>query len=140
MNATTRLDSAAIETLAALNMSGHPDLVTTVASAFLKAIPGYLATLRRNVGSPDLKTLSRMSHDLKSSSASVGAVALASLCADLERLVRSGTTAGTPTRLCRIVDEIEAVCPELEALLLSRHNSLHSNPPAVTAHEYEEAK
>jgi HPt (histidine-containing phosphotransfer) domain-containing protein len=140
MNPGTRLDPVAIGTLAALNMRGQPDLVATVATAFLKAVPGYLVTLRENVGSPNVKILSRVSHDLKSSSASLGAVALASLCGGLEKVVRSGTTSGTADRLCRIVDEIEAVRPELEALLLSRRNDGDAVAPPATARTYKETK
>jgi HPt (histidine-containing phosphotransfer) domain-containing protein len=139
MNAGPRLDPAAIETLARLNISGSPDLVTTVVTLFLEAMPAYLATLRQNVGSPDLKALYGASHNLKASSASVGATALASLCAELERLVRSGTTRGTVPLLYGIFGEIEAICPELEALLLSRRDGGRSGSVHAAALAYEEA-
>jgi len=140
MNAEPRLDPVAIAALAALNICGHPDLVTIVAAAFLKALPGYLVVLRQNVLAPDLKTLSRICHDLKSSSASVGAVVLAALCIEVEALVRSGATHAMASKLRRIVDEIEAVCPELEALLLSRRDGGHTVTAIAGAPEYEEAK
>lgn len=140
MNAETRLDPVAIAALAALNISGHPDLVATVATAFLKTLPEYLVVLRQNVLAPDLKTLSRICHDLKSSSASVGAVVLAALCIELEALVRSGATHAMATKLRRIVEEIEAVCPELEALLVSRRDCGHAISTAAAAYQYEDVK
>ena len=134
------MDPAAIETLASLNTSGSADLVTVVVAAFLKAIPVQLAMLNRNLVTPDLKTLSRMSHDLKSSSASIGAIALASACAELERVVRFGTTRGAVALVHRIIDEIEALRPELEALLRCRRDGSDSAFAHGTASQHEAAQ
>lgn len=44
----------------------------------------------------DAAALARNAHGLKGSAANVGAAALASLCADIERVAKSGTVTGTP--------------------------------------------
>ena len=48
-------------------------------------------TIHEAVGTGDPQTLSKAAHSLKSSSANVGAIKLASLCKELETLGRANT-------------------------------------------------
>jgi len=100
-----------------MTRSGEPDLLPTIVSMFLEFTPPALDTLKQVVAVGDLRAVQRAGHDLKSTSASLGAGVLAARCAELEVLARSGTTAGTAALVSDIVKEFDAVRPELEALL-----------------------
>ena len=117
MNLAVRLDRDVIRTLAGMTRSGEPDLLPTIVSMFLENIPPTLDTLRQGAAGGDLRALQRAGHDLKSSSASLGASILAARCAELEALARSGTVSGTAALISDIMKEFDAVRPELEALL-----------------------
>lgn len=117
MNAALRLDTTAIEMLAGMSMSGAPDLLPTIISMFLETTPGILATLREASDTGDLRTLQRASHDLKSTSATLGAQMMASRCARLEAIGRAGLASETAVVIREIIEEFEAVRPMLVALL-----------------------
>jgi HPt (histidine-containing phosphotransfer) domain-containing protein len=117
MSVPVRLDHAAIETLAGMSMSGAPDLLAIVISMFLESTPAFLDTLRRSAASGDLQTLQRVSHDLKSSSATLGARLMAIRCARLEAIGRAGLASETISLVAEIVMEFNAVRPMLVALL-----------------------
>ncbi len=63
---------------------GKPDLVTELIDLFLKDAETLITALRETVAKNDTKLLRRVTHQLKGSSANVGAKRLASLCEDLE--------------------------------------------------------
>src|SRR5271156_1763428 len=117
MNVAVRLDYNVIRTLASMNRSGEPDLLPTIVSMFIDSVPPTLDKLKQAAAGGDLRILQRTSHDLKSSSASLGASVMAARCAELEVLARSGITSGTDALVSDIADEFNAVRPELEALL-----------------------
>jgi len=55
--------------------------------------------------------VSRVAHTLKSSSASIGALALSALCADIERLLRAGDVAGASA----LIDPFHAEVSRVDA-------------------------
>lgn len=114
---TDRLDRAAVATLRERTDMGHPDFLGELISLFLDTFSGQLTLLFHYADTGDLDGLRRISHDLRSSSASMGAVILAAYCAELEGQARCGSTRGTATLVSRIVEEFRAVRPELEGLL-----------------------
>ena len=114
-----RLDHGMVATLRELTDMGSPDFLGELISLFLDSFSGQLGLLFGYVENGDMGGVQRVSHDLKSSSASVGAVVLASHCAELEAMVRAGNARGTSAIVWRIVDEFKAVRPELDALLLA---------------------
>ena len=114
---TDRLDRAAVAVLREMTDMGHPDFLGELISLFLDTVSGQIATLFQYAEINDLDGIGRISHDLKSSSASMGAAVLAAYCAELENQARCGITRGTATLVSRIVEEFKAVRPELESLL-----------------------
>lgn len=114
---TDKLDYGTVAALREMAGTGNPDFLGELISLFLDTFSGQLDTLLRHDAAGDLDGLRRVSHDLKSSSASVGALVLAGYCADLEALVRSGTLRGSSGLVRHVFDEFTAVRPELEALL-----------------------
>ena len=117
MNVAVRLDYNVIRTLASMNRSGEPDLLPTIVSMFIDSVPQTLDKLKQAATGGDLRVLQRTGHDLKSSSASLGAGVMAARCAELEALARSGVASGVEALVSEITKEFNAVLPELEALL-----------------------
>lgn len=117
MSTALRLDPAALETLAGMTLSGAPDLLPTIVTMFLESTPAVLDTLRQKAAAGDLRSLQRASHDLKSSSATLGAGLMAARCARLEAIGRAGLASETASAVDEIVAEFSAVRPMLAALL-----------------------
>ena len=69
---------------------------------FLKSLRAMLADLRRTADSDDAKGFHRTAHSLKSASVAVGAVAMATLAAELEALGRVGAIQGTGEAVSRL--------------------------------------
>jgi HPt (histidine-containing phosphotransfer) domain-containing protein len=123
MNTPVRLYYDVIRTLAGMSGEDEPDFLSMIVSMFLKSAPSILNQLTQGAADGDLRFLQKSSHDLKSSSATLGATALAGLCAELESQVRRGVQQGTDILVRDIATEFEAVQPELEGLLTDTNRS-----------------
>jgi HPt (histidine-containing phosphotransfer) domain-containing protein len=121
MNTAVRLDYDVIRMLAGMSENDEPDFLSMIVAMFLGSAPVLLEKLKQGAADGDLGFLQKSSHDLKSSSATQGAVALANLCASLESQVRAGAQQGAAVMVRDIAEEFEAVQPELEALLSAHH-------------------
>jgi two-component system sensor histidine kinase/response regulator len=121
MNTAVRLDYDVIRMLAGMSENDEPDFLSMIVAMFLGSAPVLLEKLKQGAADGDLGFLQKSSHDLKSSSATLGAVALANLCASLESQVRAGAQQGAAVMVRDIAEEFEAVQPELEALLSAHH-------------------
>ena len=112
--AAATLDSAALQRLHDLDPSGASRLVERVFKAFEDSIerlrPQLLAALARG----DLAGLRHVAHTLKSSSASIGAIKLSGLCAEMESMTRDGQTNGRANRTNALCAETDAVLAALK--------------------------
>ena len=90
---TPVLDAACMAELRALDPDGKAQLVKRVLATYQASLAKLVDQLRqaRDTGAWD--QVSRVAHTLKSSSASIGALALSALCADIERHLRAGDSA-----------------------------------------------
>jgi HPt (histidine-containing phosphotransfer) domain-containing protein len=113
---TDVLDGAALARLAELDPKGQAGLVTRVISTYTQSLARLLAELARARGGNDVEALRHVAHTLKSSSASVGALQLSRLCADIERKV-------TDRRSEDLDAQLEAMAREGDRVLaaLTRH-------------------
>lgn len=93
------LDEAALENIRALQRSGRPDVLQTVIGHYLASAPKLLVGLRQAVESGDAKALRMAAHSLKSSSRNLGALALATLCQELEHMGRASAIEGATALL-----------------------------------------
>jgi len=103
------LDAACMAELRALDPDGKAQLVKRVLIAYQSSLVKLVEQLRTARGSDEWAQVSRVAHTLKSSSASVGALALSALCADIERLLRADDRAGAQRLLERFHAEVERV-------------------------------
>jgi two-component system, sensor histidine kinase and response regulator len=114
---TGLLDPAALKQIQALQRPEGPNIIHRVISSYLKDSVQLLETLRVAIAQNDPPTLHRAAHSLKSTSATVGARALAGLCQDLEGIGRTNTTDKAPALLSAIEREYQQVAVALRAHL-----------------------
>ncbi len=84
------LDSQALEELLAVS-GGDPDFIAEVVQTFCSGTTELLDSMEQNFQRRDYVALGRDVHRLKSNSNSVGAIALGTLCRQLEELLLSST-------------------------------------------------
>lgn len=117
----TVLDPAALERLRELDPSGTSKLMERVVRAFNGSIDRLVPQLHTAHAAADWAGVRHVAHTLKSSSASVGAVKLSSLCAEMEIMARQGQSTGMDRQITALCAEISAV---LEALAQTLDRSL----------------
>ena len=115
---TTRpapLDPEALDHLRALQQGSAGDIFGKVVQSYLNTAPQLLQSIREAVARNDAAALRKAAHTLKSSSASLGALALAALCKGLEALGRTNRLTEAATVLPALLTEGEAVRVALAA-------------------------
>ncbi|MBK7673884.1 MAG: response regulator [Candidatus Accumulibacter sp.] len=98
-------------------------LVQKVIGAYLADTPPRFAQLRAAVTAGDAKALRKTAHALKSSSANVGAEALAALCKALEMLGRQSTVDGAMELLKDLESELPRVLATLQTMINRSSNN-----------------
>lgn len=118
-NPAALLDPEAIRRLRELDPSGGNKLLERVVAAFSTSLDRLLPDIARarQTDPPDLAIVRHVSHTLKSSSASLGALALSARCADIEAMARDGRSDGLPEQLDAMLQDIQQVRAALAALL-----------------------
>lgn len=86
----TMIDQAALAAIRALQRPGQPDIVARIVTQYMDSSPELIDRIRRAVLSTDAVELRAAAHRLKSSSAQLGATALASDCRELEMMGARG--------------------------------------------------
>lgn len=108
--ATASLDQDALQRLRELDPSGGARLIERVLGAFATSIERLEPQLAAARAKADMRTISQVAHTLKSSSASVGALELSRLCAEIEDAVRDQAFG-------RIDEPLDAMQRELHGVL-----------------------
>jgi signal transduction histidine kinase/DNA-binding response OmpR family regulator/HPt (histidine-containing phosphotransfer) domain-containing protein len=107
----------ALDNIRALSPTNGEALLERVLQAFLSDTPAHLHTIRLAIASDNPAQLRKAAHSLKSSSANVGAHALAQRCKEVEQLGRNNTTAGAAALLADMERSFQAARQALGALL-----------------------
>ena len=113
----TTLDPNALASIRALQREGGPDILGKAIGTYLTTSPVLLQGLQEAVASGDAGGVQKAAHTLKSSSATLGAQALADLCKTMEALGRTQAMGDTPQLLLRIETEFLAAQQALTALV-----------------------
>jgi HPt (histidine-containing phosphotransfer) domain-containing protein len=111
----TVLDATALAGLNELDPTGKNRLVERVFEAFKTSAARLQPKLVQAGAEGDLAGVRHVVHTLKSSSASVGGLALSRLCADLETRVRDGNAEQLDARVAAVDAEISNLLLALEA-------------------------
>lgn len=108
------IDESILDSYRVLQDEGQPDVVTEFIDVFLQDLPIRTARLRRAVGLQSPTELKSAAHALKGSAASVGAVVVSGLCAQIEAIGRAGSASGTAELMTLLDPEIARATAELE--------------------------
>jgi hypothetical protein len=117
--APVTLDGSALARLRELDPDGRHDVVNRVLTAYETSLERLLAQLRVESEAADASVVAGIAHTLKSSSASVGALALAAACSDIERRLRAGAAGDLSADVQRLLAEGEAALRAVGAMLRS---------------------
>jgi HPt (histidine-containing phosphotransfer) domain-containing protein len=109
------LDAQALDRLRELDPGGRNNLVQRVLDAFVASAGKLVPQLGQARKENDLKGIRHVAHTLKSSSASIGAVRLTPLCAEVEAMVREARCEGIEGRLDALETEIDNVLDAIRA-------------------------
>lgn len=111
------LDADALNRLRELDPKGQNRLVERVMQAYLNSLDRLLPQLDQARCTNDWNGVRHIAHTLKSSSASIGAMAMSELCASVERCVREEQLGAVPMQLLEMDDQIVRVRAALERML-----------------------
>ena len=111
------IDYKVLDSLGQLQREGRPDFVQEMINSFFKDAPNLLEDLKEGATNKDAVRLRHASHALKSASATVGAVILASRCNELEAMTVSGTMSDAALIVGAILEDYRAVEIALSARL-----------------------
>jgi PAS domain S-box-containing protein len=111
------LDPDALRRLRELDPKGENHLLERVARAFETSLARLLPQLSEAQQQQDLTTVAHVAHTLKSSSASIGALKLSQMCADIESIIRRQTGEDLSSRIQDIPLEAERVQAGLQHVL-----------------------
>jgi hypothetical protein len=113
------LDAIALQHLRDLDPNGSNKLLERVVQAFSKSLDRLLPELEKaRAAGLDLAVIRHVSHTLKSSSASLGALELSQRCAEIEAMARNGEVEGLDKRLDAMHDELARARIALAELLI----------------------
>jgi HPt (histidine-containing phosphotransfer) domain-containing protein len=107
------LDRECLDRLRELDPTGRGGLLRRVLATYTQSLDRLLDQLAAARREADPERVRHVSHTLKSSSASVGALQLSTLCADVERKVRDGRAEGLDAQLDALVREAARVLAAL---------------------------
>ena len=122
------LDAESLQRLRELDPDGRNQLLERVLRAFdssARRMGGQLAEARLR---DDVAGIRHVAHTLKSSSSSIGALALARLCAEIEASIRNESLAGLGDRLDAMDRELNAVLQAVQSLLDPGDDAAGSSP------------
>lgn len=108
------IDQAAWAAIRALQRPGHPDIFARVCAQYTKTSQETIDRIRSAVRSKDSEELRVSAHRLKSSSAQLGAAALAADCRDLEMMGASRELERAGEILSRLERHYVASCAALK--------------------------
>jgi histidine phosphotransfer protein HptB len=115
--AVAQLDEQALARLRELDPEGRHGVVLRVMRAFETSLLRLMAQLAEARDRGDVAAVGMVAHTLKSSSASVGALALSACCAEIERAVRAGETVDLPAQVENLLAEGEKAVGAVRAML-----------------------
>ena len=114
---TAVLDADALERLRELDPQGKSRLLERVLRAFESSASRLARQFREARAADDMQGIRHVVHTLKSSSASIGALVLARLCAEIETSIQAEAFAALPERLDAMDRELAAVLQAVSPML-----------------------
>ena len=117
----TELDPAALQRLRDLDPTGASGLLERIFKAFEDSAARMREQLLSALAAGNASDMRNVAHTLKSSSASIGAVKLSRLCAEMETIAKLGQTDG-------LAQQTADLCAEIDAVLLALKQPMPDRP------------
>lgn len=111
------LDAQALARLRELDPEGRLGVVQRVLTAFETSLERMLGQLQALQPEPEPSQVAHIAHTLKSSSASVGALTLSQVCAEVETRIRKGDTSAMHLDTGRLISEGRSALQAVRAIL-----------------------
>jgi HPt (histidine-containing phosphotransfer) domain-containing protein len=116
-SASNFLDASALQRLRDLDPKGENHLMERVIKAFEASVERLLPQMREAQLGGNLAGVRHVAHTFKSSSASIGAIQLSQMCAELENLIRLERVDNLDERIKNVHQEIQVVLKALQDVL-----------------------
>lgn len=114
-----RFDASIFRKYQRLQKPDKPNIIGEIINSFLKAAPSMLQSIRHAVQYKDVESLWKTAHTMKSGNSTVGAIRMAELCLDLEKMGRAGSSKGSEELLSLLEKEFLYVKKQLQIILES---------------------
>ena len=108
------VDFSVLVALRELQGEGEPDILNELIELFLDEVPTQLKALGEAAQMGETQSVERIAHTLKGSSASMGALRMEALCAELEEAGRSEDLSAVSGQISRLEEEFGRVRAVLE--------------------------
>lgn len=115
----TPLDALALQRLRELDPDGRHGVLQRVLQTFETSLQRQLTLAAEARTRGDAEAVGNIAHMLKSSSASVGALAFSARCAEIERAARGGTLTDLDAEVENLLTEGERALAAVRAMLKS---------------------
>jgi HPt (histidine-containing phosphotransfer) domain-containing protein len=109
------VDVAVLTGLEDAQIEGEPDIVVELMELYLEDASGKLAAMRDDLTEKGGRSVGRLAHSLRGSSANLGARRVAALCEELERMGDGDPACGGGVLLNRLESELACVRRVFEA-------------------------
>jgi signal transduction histidine kinase/DNA-binding response OmpR family regulator len=103
------IDQSALDVIRGLEDEDAPDILSDIVGIYLDQSPQLLDTVAAAIVNQDAEALRVAAHTLKSSSANLGAIALAQSLSELEEMGRAGHMGNAQNRLSQLTKEYRLV-------------------------------
>jgi len=107
-------------------LPGGPDMAKKVFRMFLKSLDGLMQDMEAGVRQSDTDQIMRAAHTLKSSSAMLGALALAQQCQNIEKVARAEGLSDLASMVEEARQTAQKVVLEIDRVYLSDLNDLNA--------------
>jgi signal transduction histidine kinase/DNA-binding response OmpR family regulator len=112
------LDLGVLAGLRELQAEGEPDILEELIGLFFEEVPPKLAALREAVEEDDARAVERVAHSLKGSSGNMGAMRMAAVYSEIEKVGGSGELTRAPELIDRLEVDLERTRRALNAEVL----------------------
>ena len=103
------LDLGVLQSIRRMGGAKADRILGQIIRDYLESTPPQLQLMEQAIADIDADTLRQASHSLGSGSATLGALAFANSCKQLENLARSGTVTGAESQLLQLMTDYEQV-------------------------------
>ena len=108
------IDESALDAIRALQRPGKPDILARIVNMYMEKSPELISAIKEGVAANDCDKVKMAAHTLKSSSAYVGASALAEVCNRIESKAANDNLPDTAEDITQVTSGFESVVGQIK--------------------------